>query len=41
VVKPDGANFLVTLSSESIPKNIQLFHRTTDFLGVRGPEGVH
>jgi len=39
-VKPDGGNFLITLSAESVPKNIQLFHRTTDFLGARGTAGA-
>jgi hypothetical protein len=39
-VKPDGGNFLVTLSAESVPKNIQLFHRTVDFLGARGAAGT-
>lgn len=38
-VKPEGGNFLVTLSAESVPKNIQLFHRTTDFLGAHGTLG--
>jgi hypothetical protein len=38
-VKPDGGDFLVTLSAESVPKNIQLFHRTTDFLGAHAPPG--
>jgi len=39
-VKPDGVNFLVTLSAESVPKNIQLFRRTTDFLRARRPAGI-
>jgi hypothetical protein len=38
-VKPEGGNLLVTLSAESVPKNIQLFHRTTDFLGGHGTRG--
>jgi hypothetical protein len=39
-VKPDGGNFLVTLSAESVPKNIQLFHHTVDLLGARGAPGA-
>ena len=38
-VKPEGDNFLVTLSAESVPKNIQLFHRTSDFLSGHGALG--
>ena len=38
-VKPEGGNFRVTLSAESVPKNIQLFHRTADFLSARGGSG--
>jgi hypothetical protein len=38
-VKPEGDNFLVTLSAESVPKNIQLFHRTSDFLRAHGTLG--
>ena len=39
-VKPDGGNFLVTLSAESVPKNIQLFHHAVDFLGPRSAPGT-
>jgi hypothetical protein len=38
-VKPDGGDFLVTLSAESVPKNIQLFHRTTELLDGHGTVG--
>jgi hypothetical protein len=33
-VKPDGGNFVVTLSADSVPKNIQLFHRTAELVSV-------
>jgi hypothetical protein len=31
-VKPEGGNVVVALSADSVPKNIQLFHRTAEFV---------
>jgi hypothetical protein len=33
-VKPDGGNFVVTLSADSVPKNIELFHRTAELVSA-------
>jgi hypothetical protein len=33
-VKPEGGNFLVTLSADSVAKNIQLFQRTAKLVNV-------
>jgi hypothetical protein len=32
--KPEGGNLVVTLSAESVPKNIELFRRTAELLSA-------